>query len=456
MRKIAAVIWILLYPILSVVAEAQVELDLKLDREYYLAQQENPVYLKASIRAVGEVDKESQLPINLALVVDRSGSMAGPNIEYARHALMETLSRLSEKDIVSLITYGSEVNTIFGAQPLEGLPNRNILIQQIEAEGGSAQHEALNVAAAQLRRNLKEGSINRLVYMTDGQATSGPRERDDFIRLSESFSREGISISTIGLGEAFDEDLLKQMAEIGGGNFYFANAGNALLGAFLQEVQRLNTVVANNVSVVIRFTSGIKPEEIMGRTGEISGRTVSIPLGQLLNNESAFVLVSATIPARNTFSNQLNVAEAILTYEPAGEKPKRVVQVSSSVRANFADYKRLVIDSVDHEVVRAVVSHDIAESIQLAIGFADEGKLEKGIREIKGTLRDLKGLNYDLEDGEVEKSIVDLENYIQSLESRGLDRIDRKVMTLKVFQAIQQRSSRSVSEESEKLAAETQ
>ena len=123
--------------------------------------------------------------------------MAGAAIIHTRKALVETLNSLSNRDVVSLITYGSTVDAVIEAHRLDGLSNRNILIQQIEAEGGSAQYEALNVAAAQLRRFLNPDSINRILFLTDGQATIGPREDDDFIRLAESFAREGISVLSL-------------------------------------------------------------------------------------------------------------------------------------------------------------------------------------------------------------------------------------------------------------------
>ena len=449
MRYILPVIWVLLLPLLSALAGSQVELELKLDREHYLARQDNSVYLKASIKAAFDEAEGRQVPVNLALVVDRSGSMAGPKIAFARESLKETLSRLSPQDIVSIITYGSEVNTVIDAQSLDGLGNQNILIEQIEAEGGSAQYEALTVAAAQLRRHLNDGGINRLVFMTDGQATSGLREKDDFIRLTESLAREGIVLTTIGLGEAFDEDLLKQMAEIGGGNFYFAKTGEDLQKSYLLEIQQLNPVVANNLSLRIQFKGGIKPEEILGREGKISGSIVTISLGQLLRNENQFVLVSANIPGRISFLDSTEVAEAELVYESTDALEANSMKQSSSVTAFFTDYRPRVIRSINHEVVWAVVSHEIAESIQKAISFADEGKLERSIRELKGTLRDLKILNLDLEDKVIDQAILDLQAYIQTIESRGLNRIDRKVMTLRVYQAIRQRSTRANPENSE-------
>jgi len=182
MRYLAAIGWILFLPLLSATAGPKVDLSLELDHGYYLSEQQNLIYLKATIKSMVETDLENQILVNLALVVDRLGSMAGAAIIHTRKALVETLNSLSNRDVVSLITYGSTVDAVIEAHRLDGLSNRNILIQQIEAEGGSAQYEALNVAAAQLRRFLNPDSINRILFLTDGQATIGPREDDDFIR----------------------------------------------------------------------------------------------------------------------------------------------------------------------------------------------------------------------------------------------------------------------------------
>ena len=179
----------------------------------------------------------------------------------------------------------------------------------------------------------------------------------------------------------------------------------------------------------------------MGRTGEISGRVIRVDLGQLLRGENKYVLVSARMPARLSYMVSALVAEATLTYTPVGEESQQPLSVKSSVRADFLSHIPSIIKSINDEVVYAVLSYDIAESLEKAIGFADEGRLERGIRELEGTYKDLRSLNYDMEDPVVEDFMSELKQQIESLQSRGLNRIDRKVMTLKVFQAIQQRSS---------------
>ena len=191
---------------------------------------------------------------------------------------------------------------------------------------------------------------------------------------------------------------------------------------FSDEILRLSDVVAEGVQIEIRFRNSVRPEEIMGRTGEISGRVVRVDLGQLLLSENKYVLISTRMPGRLSYMDRALVAEATLTYTPVGEVPLEPVEVKKSVRADFLNHVPSIIKSINHEVIYSVLSHDIAESLAKAIGFADEGRLERGIRELECTYKDLSSLNYDLEDPVIESLMGELEQQIESLKSRGLDR----------------------------------
>lgn len=441
MRNTAVILWILIIPSLLYAQSAEVGLRMELNRKYYQSHRENTIYLKVSIDTDDLPEEETSAPLNVALVVDRSGSMAGERIDQLRDSLVNFVGRLSGEDWVSLTVFGSSARTLIESTQIESLANPALTVQQIEAEGGAAPYEALNLAASQLRKNLNVSSMNRLIFLTDGRATSGPRESGDFLRLTESLSREGISITTIGLGEEFDEDLLKQMAEMSKGEFYFAERPEELASVFTDQVQRLGNLAAEDVELLIRFRNAVRPEEIMGREGEISGREVRVKLGPLIHNENPYVLVSALLPGQVSFLDQLEVANAELTYVPIDEVEQSPVKVEASVRTRFVDTSPLIWKTLNMDVVYSVIEHDIAESMREAIAFADEGDPEKAVRELERTFRDLRSLNYELEDSAIESWMKELEQLIGSLNSRGLNRIDRKVMTLKVFQAIQQRTS---------------
>lgn len=441
MRYLAVILSVLYFPAVLVGQSPGVGLKMELNRQYYQSHRENTIYLKASVDTSSLPVEEHADPLNIALVVDRSGSMAGEPIEYLRNALVELLGRLSGDDWVSLTVFGSTAQTLIDSQKVASLVSPALLIQQIEAEGGAAPHEALNLAASQLRRNLAAATLNRIVFLSDGRATNGPRETDDFVRLTESLAREGISVTTIGVGEEFDEDLLKQMAELSGGEFYFTETGSELTEIFSDQIQRWGNIVAEDVELKIRFRNSVRPEEILGRDGEISGREVRVGLGHLVHNEHPFVLVSAHLPGHLSFLDQMIIADAELSYVPVDQETRQPVTVEASARTRFVDTMPLVWKSFNFDVVYSVIAHDIAESMREAIGFADEGEIERAVRELEGTYKDLRSLNYDLEDSVIELFMEELKQLIESLQSRGLNRIDRKVMTLKVFEAIQQRSS---------------
>lgn len=412
---------------------SDIQFDLSLDRKYHQSGIEQGVYTRATIRSSELSDESNEvLQLNLCLVIDRSGSMAGPRMQAVKRALSHTLDSLSQNDIASIITYGSEVETLVPAQRIDGLANITPTIEAIEAIGGSALYDAINQGAAQLRRHRSTQTVNRMIILSDGEPTKGPREIEDFSSLAKTLANEGITLSAIGLGDAFSEDLMATIATQGGGVFYFLQDRGKLADTFAADIAPLSAVVARDVVLQLKFSRQVEIEESLGKFADIERSTATFRWNQLYENTETQALISATIRASATFFSSAKIVTATLSYLPASNGFSERVTIEKIGKTQFTQSKDLSLDSRYPETIRAALSLEIAASIREAIQLSDEGKPEKGLRKIRRTISGLKRVNYTLEDPVIDDQIQTLQRTYDRIKAEGLNRIDRKTLTARM------------------------
>lgn len=215
-----------------------------------------PVDAGRVVRMLLRVEAEApartdRLPLNLSIVLDRSGSMHGGKLHAARAAAALLVRRLSPDDLVSVVAYDDVVHTV--AEPAKGTQQAELprAIETIET-GGST-----NLSGGWLRgrelvaRNIVERGINRVILLTDGQANVGIRDPQQLTGLSAQGKRDGVTTTTIGFGADYDEALLRAMADAGGGNMYYIERPDQAPSIFADELQGLLDIGAQNVTVSV-------------------------------------------------------------------------------------------------------------------------------------------------------------------------------------------------------------
>ena len=225
---------------------------LLLDYEFATTQQ--GFVVRALIRLTGQAPTTpaSRVPLNIALVLDRSGSMQGEKLQAAREAAAFLVRRLAAEDRVSVVTYDHGVETLVAGA--EGTSHASLgrLIEAIES-GGST-----NLSGGWLRgRELvadgkRDPGMNRVMLLTDGQANAGIVDPQQLTALAGTAKRTGVTTTTIGFGEDYDEELLRAMADAGGGNTYYIERPDQAPGVFEEEIEGLLSLSAQNVTVEIR------------------------------------------------------------------------------------------------------------------------------------------------------------------------------------------------------------
>ena len=235
-----------------------------------------------------DVSKLERAPLNLAVVIDTSGSMQGEPIEYVREGLYRMLDELVETDRISLVTFSDSavVRTEFvaGTDPA--------LIQAIDtlnANGSTNLYDGLRTGFELVEAHRDPALQNRVIFLSDGVATAGITGDAKILAMGAGFSASGLGLTTIGVGTDFDVTLMRDLSEQGSGAFYFLQDPAAVQEVFVEEVTSFLVPLAEEVSLsadivdnyILRAIRGTKLFEIEGNHGAIE-----IPNLQLAHRET--------------------------------------------------------------------------------------------------------------------------------------------------------------------------
>ena len=411
-------------------APQPVVLEAATDREIYHANLTNTVYVGARIGCPGMVSPgDTPEPCNLAFVLDRSGSMTGEPMQELAKAVAAATALLGPTDFVSVVFFGSEVETLIEAQSRSGLGDIGPRLASVEAGGGTALYDALNQGAAQLRRVATKGRVSHLILVTDGPPSKGPRELADFTRLVESFAREGITVSTIGLGADCSEDMLATVARTGGGVFRYAERADKLAPALAAEVASVQRPVGYDALLTVEFARGANKVTAHGwEMASIQNDAATYRFQHLYAGRECSVLVSADF---SVYARLSDVATVRLRW--SGAVDHQVHETSRKLTVDQSGDARFVRDSVNADVLLKTTNVVIAEGLQQAIEMIDKGNLGRALTALRRARDDAVGLNIDLEDKKVAARIEEFDRYIAAVRLRGMSRSERKILRSGVF-----------------------
>lgn len=271
-------------------------------------------------------------PLNLAIVIDRSGSMAeDKKFEHALRAAAMVFENLTERDIISLVAFDEKAAVLSPAGPAV---NRDFLdhrLSDISPVGWTNLSAGLMEGIAQIDSKAADGQARRVVLLTDGMANRGVTAPDELRRLVAAAKARGISVSTLGVGTTFDEVLLKGMAEAGGGRYAYAATGEDIPRAMSAEVEGLLRVVAQNTSIRVRVEGG-KISLVHGRPIEAPVPEYTLKLGDVREGERA-VFVMEIEPAAFSAGAEVSV-RAEMTLDDV-ERAKRA-SLATAARAAYS------------------------------------------------------------------------------------------------------------------------
>ena len=210
-------------------------------------------------------DRQQLRPINISLVIDRSGSMEDADkISRVKAALLSLISQLRERDVVSIVIFDSQAQVLMPARTLRDKEYVKRLIRGIEPGSATNIHAGLMLGYHEALKNYREGSTNRVILLTDGIANQGVTDPEMIAQDSLRFNERGIDLSTIGVGLDLNKDLLRHLAKSGRGLFHFVSETEDIEKVFIKEVQSLVSPVASEPNLEIDYDDGLELVQLYG------------------------------------------------------------------------------------------------------------------------------------------------------------------------------------------------
>ena len=380
MRKVLFPLLLLLALAAPTLASPLLNLNLNLDRTVLPTGQAEKAIIKVLLEVPQLSESSLRPPVNLCLVLDRSGSMSGHKLQKAKEAALAALHRLSERDLFSLVTYDHTVTTLVPPQSVANSLWIESRIRAIAPGGNTALFGAVSQGAAEIRKHQDENYIQRMILLSDGLANVGPSSASDLGRLGAALLKEGISVTTIGIGTDFNEDLMAQLASRSDGNHYFVESSQDLPRIFAAELGDVLSVAASKIRIEIECLPGVSPLRIIGREGSIRGNRVQLQMNQLYGGQQKYALIEVLI-APGSAGQKREIARVNCRYENAltnqAEKTLRLASVS------FSQRKEEVRRSASRVVQQAVVENEMAVARDRALDLYNAGRKDEAVRELQ-------------------------------------------------------------------------
>ncbi|HEY0193065.1 MAG TPA: VWA domain-containing protein [Kofleriaceae bacterium] len=266
-----------------------------------------------------------RLPMNLVVVVDHSGSMAQDNrIDKVKTGLNALIDHLHDDDHLAIVEFDDQVKVDAALGSALNRPALHTIVSKIQPDGGTDIYDGLQQGFA-LLGDAPADRQNRVIFLSDGLATVGNTDSAAIRAMAAKAVAKGIGLTTIGVGEDFDIQLMRGLAEQGAGNFYFLEDSAAATEVFTEEVDYFLQPIAVDIDLALTGGPGYTLGEAAGTTLWTNGATS----GHML-------IPAAFVASRTTQSSELgrrgggSMIFVPLTY--AGGSTGKVASITLSYR----------------------------------------------------------------------------------------------------------------------------
>ena len=353
----------------------------------------------------------SRLPLNIGLVIDRSGSMAGRKLQNAREAATRLVSRLRDGDRVAIVTYGSDVTVLVHSTKVTGESRERVLsaIATIVDRGGTFLSGGLERGRDEVLKESRKGMVNRVILISDGQANEGITSPRELSTLASATQARGVNVTTMGVGLDFNEEVMTAMAEHGGGHYYFIENASAMARFFTRELETMSAVVAQAPTLEILLEPGVDLLEIYGYTHERAGDRVLVKLPDLFSGQKRKVMCRVRVPDGR--EGKVSVGTLALTYTDASSGRERTL--SSAAHLTVTPDRRLVERGMDDGVVAKAEQVQAAQAMSSAMKAYAAGDVSRSRGLLRQQIKKARSANRKLKDATLSRVADEMEAQLQ-------------------------------------------
>ena len=388
------------------------------DNSYWEAGSDNPIYVQIDLFA-REISENERIPLNIALVLDRSGSMSSNRkLDYVKRAAAFVVRNLTMDDVLSLVAYQTSVETVIDARRVINKDDFLRRILGLEADGSTNLSGGMLEGYSQVQANARRGQVNRVLLLSDGLANRGIVDQQTLENICREKSAQGISISTFGVGLDYNEDLMLGLGEYGNGNYYYIEVPEDIPAIFSRELRGLLAIGAQNVTICVEIPEGAQIEDSYGYLYQREGNRVILSVGDIYSNEHRKMVLKVRPP--RDYGGSSPFADISLLYHDATSGGNQTEEKSSLHVTPTSDRQR-IREHHNPTVGAGVALLGSTVSMQKAMRMVDEGKIESARGVLTENVTALGQSPGAARNQELKKQILAIHRYEKSLE--GIERM---------------------------------
>ena len=266
---------------------------------------------------VAAPDPVGRRQVDTVVVLDRSGSMEGRKLQDARQAVQDLIGRLSPGDRFALISYSSTAHRHTPLLPVTPDTRERLLseVTRIAAGGGTNLGSGLDLGMKTLEAAPKTGNTGRLILISDGLANEGVTDPAALGNMAAGARRHEFAVSTVGVGDDFNETLMTAIADRGTGNYYYLANPAAFAEVFRQEFHGTLAAAATGVTVTVPLSKGMTLADASGYPVQTNGGAAIFHPGDLQSGQTRRLFLTFGLPARAEARVDIEGIKVAYTHE---------------------------------------------------------------------------------------------------------------------------------------------
>ena len=338
-------------------------LSIRTDRQLIRAEARSNRYVLASFTAPAAPRRENRMPVNVAFVLDRSGSMSGENkFNLARDAVQQSLRMLRPEDRFSLVVYDDRIDVLARSTNATSGAIRDALdaLSRIDARGTTDLCGGWMRGCEQVAEFVDNERVSRVLLLTDGLANRGITDHTEIVRHAAELRQRGVSTTTFGVGENFDERLLRDMAHEGGGNFYFLENARQIPDLITSELGEALEVVMPRAVIEMEIPRGSDAEVLNQFRSSTGDNMLRVELGDVVSSQEVEVIVRFNL-ARGEIGGSVSTRAYLLSGDAT---PVRSDEISWTYASHTENDRQPRDREVDRRVAELYAARARADATE--------------------------------------------------------------------------------------------
>lgn len=355
------------------------EVALSIDYDNTILNSDDSFLLQIGLATQNVSDRQHSNKVNVSLVIDNSGSMGGGKLDKVKNALKVFVKGLKPEDIISIIKFDDTANLVLKSSKIKDVAgNLDPIIESIYPSGSTNIHSGMMMGYSEAQKHNTKDYNSKVILLTDGMTNSGITDPETILRQSKEFNDKGIDISTIGVGQQLDFDLLRRIATYGrGSNYFIGDAEKDIQKTFKDELESLLYNIGKKPKLTINLPQGMRIHKFYGyQPNYISNHQIEVELENLDCGQTQIFLME--VEKNDLESSSIS---ASLVYE----KNDKIKNISSKK---------------EYDAMTETTQQELKKNFQIA----------KMATELKKAAKDFSQTNI----GNTRKSMQDIINYYQS------------------------------------------